>query len=362
MHLCCEQLGRAEKEKSMPFLVQLSSLWFRTTSSHCRACKRSVLQSLPFNSLLSPSGLHKSLTGRASHSEEKKKRGKEKIPSLWAPLKYIVMNHGSSGGHFTEGERGHFPQWLILFRCQNYCCLFTLQEKVRSPCCLNEKYLQYLSCCLVSLRLSSVMVWLKDFWKSIERFWGLLDYSSDQPRNQRLSRGHDKGFLGALPPSPSLSLFWGNCKKKVCAVEWGNPKSFHTQAPACWGCQGLPRCRVLPQCQHQHPTGLLSTSWKRRPGCLWACLTLVTGQTNYSSLPLPSLPLLATACSPAGRGLSKALGVQSPIYQGLAEQTVHYKTQRWEWSGMAQAKNNMRKSSNSLMLLGKDLWCSQRWF
>lgn len=49
-------IGRVEKEKSMPFLVQLGSLWFRTTSSHCRACKRSVLQSPPFSSFLSLSG------------------------------------------------------------------------------------------------------------------------------------------------------------------------------------------------------------------------------------------------------------------------------------------------------------------
>lgn len=101
-------MGRAEKEKSMPFLVQLSSLWFRTTTSHCRACKRSVLQSLPFNSLLSPSGLHKSLTGRASHSWEKEKKGERKKLSLQTPLKYIVVNHGSSGGHFTDGRQGSF--------------------------------------------------------------------------------------------------------------------------------------------------------------------------------------------------------------------------------------------------------------
>lgn len=140
----------------------------------------------------------------------------------------------------------------------------------------------------------------------------LLDYSSDQPRNQGLSRGHDKRFLGTLPLSPSLSLFWGNCKKKtnpkpLCS-RMGNLESFQSQAPACWGCQGLPWCRVPPQCQHHHHTGLLNTSWKRRPGCLWACLTLVTGQTNYSSLPLPSLPLNGCCLLFSWRGLSSPWG------------------------------------------------------
>lgn len=112
---------------------------------------------------------------------------------------------------------------------------------------------------------------------------------------------------------PTIAILWQlqNKQTKVFAVEWSNLENFWWWGSACWGCRALPWCTAPSQCQH--PTDLLSTSQKRSPGCLWACLTLVTGQINYNSLPLSSLPLMATACSPGEGGLSKAFRVQSQI-------------------------------------------------
>lgn len=133
----------------------------------------------------------------------------------------------------------------------------------------------------------------------VNRNWQiLLDYRSDQTpicpgiRGMSwLSRSHDKGFLGSLPTthpfSYSMVIVNQQQQKNAFAVEWGNLECFRSHGSACWQCQGLPWCAVLPPRQHQK--GVLGTSRKGSPECLWACLTLVTGQMNYNSLSLLSL-------------------------------------------------------------------------
>lgn len=319
------EMGRAEKEKSMPFLVQLSSLWFRTTSSHCRACKRSVLQSLPFSSLLSPSRPAQDIHWQGiTLCSEKKREWGEKM-SLWDPLKYIVINHDSLGMYVTNGERGQFPQWLVLFRWLDELPL-SFYPSVKSLLSLLPWWeIPAIHTLLLGLTQAKQCEGLTQRLLEVRRKM-LTDFTGPGETYYVQARGVSSHscqevMTWIFKVSPihllTLAILWQlqNKQTKVFAVEYGNLENFSWWASACWGCQALPWCTAPSQCQHQHqhPTDLLSTSQKRRPWCLWACLTLVTGQINYNSLPLSSLPLMATACSPGEGGLSKALGVQSQI-------------------------------------------------
>lgn len=139
----------------------------------------------------------------------------------------------------------------------------------------------------------------------------LLDFSSDQSRNQGLSRGHDKGFLGALPPSPSLSLFWGNCKKQVCAVEWvtrraSNPKPQPAEdAKVYHGAPSMPAPAPHRPAQH-----LLKEETR-----MLVSMSHSSDRTDKLQQPASSQPAFNGYCLlTSWRCLSKALGVQFPNY------------------------------------------------
>lgn len=151
----------------------------------------------------------------------------------------------------------------------------------------------------------------------------LLDHSSGQPRNQGLSRGHDEGFLGALSPSPSLSLFWDNCKKKfICAIEWvtwrvSNAKPQPAEDAKVYHGAGAPS---MPAPAPHSPAQHLPKEETR----MLVSMSHSSDRTDKLQQPASSQPAFSAYCLlPSWRGSSKALGAQSPNYQGLAERTVN---------------------------------------
>lgn len=144
----------------------------------------------------------------------------EKPHPYRAPLKYIVVDHRSSGGHFTDWERGQFPQWVIYLDVRITAVFLPFSRKFALlVACMRN----ICNTCPAAWSRSGWAVW----WSGSKTFGSnrrilriLLDHSSGQPRNQGLSRVHDKGFFRGPPTLSFTFTILRQLGKKKKSVPW----------------------------------------------------------------------------------------------------------------------------------------------